>query len=214
MNDGVDFINLDNASADQFDSAQMKWFNAILKRDTADSSIRTIVVGMHKALPGSLGSSHSMDESPQGLYSGRCVYKSLSKASAREHKQVYVVASHSHFYMDNVYDTDFWHKHAESVLPGWIVGTAGAIRYRLPSGAPPTSETDVYGYLLATVNAGGAPGTIRFEFKRIPTREDIPADTLKKFSPDLVDFCFNENKDLTPPRPNPEPPDSVCPESD
>ena len=63
---------------------------------------------MHKALPGSFGNWHSMNDSPQGLYSGRCVYKSLSNAKTRAHKQVYVLASHSHFYMDDVYDTDFW----------------------------------------------------------------------------------------------------------
>ena len=48
---GVDLIYLDNATTDQFDSAQMRWFNAVLDRDDADPSITTIVVGMHEALP-------------------------------------------------------------------------------------------------------------------------------------------------------------------
>src|ERR1017187_3662395 len=60
------------------------------------------------------------------------------------------VASHSHYVMDDVYHTPYWKDH---VLPGWIVGTAGAVRYRLPPGRTGSSiaRTDVYGYLLATV---------------------------------------------------------------
>lgn len=209
---GVDFIYLDNASADQFDKGQMKWFNKVLKNDMSDSRIHAIVVGMHKALPDSLGNWHSMSETPQGIYSGRCVYKSLAKAQAIAQKHVYVLASHSHFYMEDIYDTEFWHKRAETVLPGWIIGTAGAVRYRLPLNPPKNSKTDVYGYLLATVNAGGKSGVIQFEFKEILDREDIPADVRKLFSSDLVDFCFDQNKELTPAGTLPEPPDGPCPE--
>jgi len=209
---GVDFIYLDNASADQFDKGQMKWFNKILKSDISDSAIQAIVVGMHKALPDSLGNWHSMSESPQGIYSGRCVYKSLARAQARAHKHVYVLASHSHFYMEDIYDTEFWHKHAEAVLPGWIVGTAGAVRYRLPENSPLNSKTDVYGYLLATVNAGGKSGVIQFEFKDFPNKEDIPVDVRNGFSSELVNFCFERNKEMTPAGTLPEPPDGPCPE--
>ena len=104
----------------------MTWLNRVLDRDRADASIRSIVVGMHEALPDSLSNSHSMGASPQGLLSGRCVYKSLAKAQKQDHKNVYVLASHSHFYMDNIFDSDFWRKSGELILPGWIVGTAGA----------------------------------------------------------------------------------------
>lgn len=211
---GVDFIYLDNASSDQFDKGQMKWLNKVLKHDVSDSSIHAIVVGMHKALPDSLGNWHSMSETPQGIYSGRCVYKSLAKAQTVAHKHVYVLASHSHFYMENIYDTAFWHKHSEAVLPGWIVGTAGAVRYRLPQEPPQNSKTDVYGYMLATVNAGGKPGVIQFEFKEIHNREEIPAEARKLFSSDLVDFCFDQNKELTPAGTLPEPPDGPCPDSE
>lgn len=209
---GVDFIYLDNASSDQFDKGQMKWFNKVLKSDMSDPGINAIVVGMHKALPDSLGNWHSMSETPQGIYSGRCVYKSLAKAEAVAHKHVYVLASHSHFYMEDIYDTEFWHKHTGTVLPGWIVGTAGAVRYRLPPNPPKNSKTDVYGYLLATVNAGGKSGVIQFDFKEILDREDIPVDVQKLFSSDLVNFCFDQNKDLTPAGTLPEPPDGPCPE--
>ena len=62
------------------------------------------------------------------------------------HKKVYILASHSHFYMEDVYNTATW---KGKVLPGWIIGTAGAVRYRLPAGkvTGPTAMTDVYGYL-------------------------------------------------------------------
>ena len=49
-------------------------------------------------------------------------------------KKVYVLSSHSHFYMSGVYDTPYWREHG-GVLPGWIIGTTGAIRYALPPGA-------------------------------------------------------------------------------
>src|SRR4030095_6585045 len=52
--DGVDFINLDNAADDQFDNDQMSWFNRVMKKDRSDPDVKTIVVGMHKALPDSL----------------------------------------------------------------------------------------------------------------------------------------------------------------
>ncbi len=50
----IDFISLDNATPEQFDPDQMKWLHGVLARDEASAQIRTIVVGMHEALPGSL----------------------------------------------------------------------------------------------------------------------------------------------------------------
>ena len=146
----VDFIALDNASADQFDAAQMEWIRSAINRDEKSDQIRTIVVGMHEALPGSLGDSHSMSESGEGERSGRQVYEALLHAQNSAHKHVYVFASHSHFFMEDVFRTDTW---KGKVLPGWIVGTAGAVRYRLPPGVSPGPKamTDVYGYMVATV---------------------------------------------------------------
>src|SRR5215470_3030733 len=94
---GVDFVTLDNASTDQFDEEQAKWIERVLARDAADPSIRTIIVGMHAALPDSLSASHSMNEWTQGEQSGRRVYADLLKARS-DGKRVYVLASHSHFY--------------------------------------------------------------------------------------------------------------------
>jgi hypothetical protein len=60
---GVDFISLDNANLYNevaetkkpdpgFSNAQLKWLAAILKADAANPAIRSVVVGMHAALPG------------------------------------------------------------------------------------------------------------------------------------------------------------------
>ena len=182
----VDFIALDNASHDEFDDAQLKWFHAILKRDEANDGIRAIVVGMHAALPGSFGGDHSMNDWPQGKTSGRDVYQALWHAQNAAHKHVYVLASHSHFYMPDVYRTNEW---KDKVIPGWIVGTAGAVRYRLPANAPPAAMTDVYGYLVATAQPNGA---IDFAFQK------VTIDDLKRASPDrpeaLLRWCVEQNR--------------------
>ena len=179
---GVDFINLDNASHDQFDSAQLKWFHAVVQRDEASSQIRTIVVGMHAALPGSFGYSHSMGDWAEGEKTGREVYEALLNAQNIAHKRVYVLASHSHFFMENVFQTDYWRG---KVLPGWIVGTAGAVRYALPD----KSYSD-YGYLLGSAAADGA---ITFTFQ--PVRlEDLLQANHSRLPEALVRWCFQNNK--------------------
>ena len=134
QHDGVDFINLDNASPDQFDKDQLAWLERVLHADAGDPSIPTIVVGMHAALPDSISKGHSMSETPQGEASGRRVYADLLQLQKTTRKNVYVLASHSHFFMDGVYNTDYWRNNG-GVLPGWIVGTAGAVRYPLPPNA-------------------------------------------------------------------------------
>ena len=129
---GVDFISLDNASFDQFDDAQVAWIERVLARDEIDANIRGVVVGMHDALPDSISTGHGMNESAQMERSGRRVYQDLLAFRSRTKKYVYVLASHSHFLIEDVYN-NVCHPKPESVLPGWIVGTAGAVRYRLPA---------------------------------------------------------------------------------
>lgn len=73
----VDFITLDNASPDQFDDDQIAWFEKVLHADATNTGIRTVVVGMHDALPDSLSTGHSMNESERGAESGRKVYDDL-----------------------------------------------------------------------------------------------------------------------------------------
>jgi hypothetical protein len=188
VNRNVDFIALDNASQDQFDAGQLKWLHSLLQRDEASGSIRTIVVGMHAALPGSFGGKHSMSDWSQGETSGREVYEALWHAQNSARKRVYILASHSHFYMQDVYRTAYWKGKG---IPGWIVGTAGAVRYRLPKGAPPaTSMTDVYGYLLATV----APdGSIAFTFRKLGIA-DLLSTNRGRLPDALVHWCADQNK--------------------
>jgi len=199
MRDGIDFIYLDNATKDQFDAVQMRWIHDVLKRDHKDNAIRTIVVGMHKALPESISFNHSMNESSAGTESGRRVYQMLLRLQNDSHKLVYVLASHSHYFMDGTFNTQYWKSHG-GVLPGWIVGTAGAQRYPLPPDAHDAREakTNVYGYLLAAVNPAADPsGTIRFKFEEI--KEDaIPDDVIQRFTKATVDECFAGNRRNTP----------------
>jgi len=184
----VDFINMDNASPDMFDAGQMSWFKKVLANDAKHSAIRTVVLGMHAALPDSSSAGHSMNSSAQGQETGRKVYAQLSAFRKSTGKNVYVLASHSHFVMNDVYNTAC---HKDDVLDGWIMGSAGAVRYRLPSNLDQAkiAMTDIYGYLLATV----APdGKITFQFKEIK-RSDVPAGVVNEFSPDLVKWCFEQN---------------------
>ena len=192
VNRNIDFIALDNAGTDQFDAAQLKWFHSVVDRDEKSDGIQTLVVGMHAALPGSFGNSHSMGDWAQGEKSGREVYEALWHAQSAAHKKVYLLASHSHFYMEGVYRTDAW-KGRE--LPGWIVGTAGAVRYRLPAGAVPGPKamTDVYGYMVGTASANGS---IAFSFHQIPV-SDLLRTSRDKYPESLVRWCVEENKELT-----------------
>ena len=187
---GVDFINLDNATADQFDRAQVSWFEGVLKRDEADPAIHTIVAGMHEALPYSISAGHSMNESPIGIDSGIRVYADLLKAQKEAHKHVYVLASHSHFYMEDIFNTEYW-KNRGGVLAGWIVGTAGAVRYALPPDAKDAkvAETNVYGYLLGTVQSDGA---IQFTYVKL-AESDVPSTVTARFTQQFVHWCFAEN---------------------
>ena len=197
---GVDFISMDNASAEEFDPAQMSWLQGVLARDAKDSSIRTVVLGMHAALPDSLSAGHSMNDSVQEQSSGRTVYAELVAFRHSAKKNVYVLASHSHFVMNNIYATAC---HADDVLPGWIVGSAGAVRYRLSKdhAAATVAMTDVYGYLLATV----APdGSITFEFREVK-EPDVPASVVNEFSREQVNWCFAQNRSTYTPA------GAVCP---
>jgi hypothetical protein len=189
---GVDFITLDNATQDEFDEAQLSWFSAELKRAANNKAAKALVVGMHEALPDSLSAGHSMNEAPLETQSGRKVYQELVDFRKKTHKNVYVLASHSHFYMENVYNTACRKNSPESVLPGWIVGTAGAVRYRLPkdTAGAGIAKTDVYGFLLGAVSP---EGTVRFEFHEVK-EPDVPEQTRQEYSTEFVRSCFQENK--------------------
>jgi Calcineurin-like phosphoesterase len=207
---GVDFIYLDNAS-NSFSKDQLTWLHHRLDSARNNVEVKSMVVGMHEALPDSLANDHSMgDKGPNspGTVSGREAYKALkdfqdqSRNPDGSHKSVYVLASHSHFYMQDIFETDPLKANKATPLPGWIIGTAGAVRYPLPKNPPATAETDVYGYLLATVAANG---TIEFSFQKLH-ESDIPQSVRQRYPDALVPWCFARNSqnkeplaaDLTP----------------
>jgi hypothetical protein len=198
IQNGIDFIYLDNATKDQFDSQQMDWIEKVLKHAASNSSVHGVIVGMHVALPNSLAFVHSMNDWPLGVSTGQKVYADLLQFKKKTGKPVYVLASHSHFFMTDIFESDYWRDHG-GVLPGWIVGTAGAVRYRLPALASRSKEAKqhVYGYLLGTAHPDG---TVDFAFHEI-RRGDIPDDIVQRYTPGLVDYCFNQNSEV-PPAPN------------
>jgi len=179
---GLDFIYLDKADGSGFTPAEILWLSRILAVDAKDDGIKSIVVGMHAALPSSKTSDHAMDASCQGRCSGQQVYDLLFRAQnslrpLEERKHVYVFASHSHLFLDNVYDTP---EHQGQVLPGWVVGTGGAEQY---------SEEIRYGYLLVEVNS---EGVLNAQFKEVGA--DSPPLPTGPEANALTRFCFAENK--------------------
>ncbi len=193
IRDGVDFVNLDNATVDEFDATQLKWLKLVLQRDLQNPDIRALVVGMHEALPESLARGHSMSDAPGPEAAGLEVYADL--LAVKKVKPVYVLASHSHYVMEGIFDTPYWREHG-GVLPGWIIGTAGAYRYALPAAAPQAkfAKTLVYGYLLATVSPQGSrpEDPIKFEFQQV-TEASTPSDVIGRYGSEFVHRCYQEN---------------------
>src|SRR5438309_10307748 len=187
---GVDFIYLDNATKDQFSPEQLSWFEGVIGRASSNPEVRAVVLGMHAALPDSVAFGHSMSDWPVGAESGRRVYTDLLDFKKKTEKHVYLLASHSHFFMSGIFNSEYWAGHGGE-LPGWIVGTAGAVRYTLPPDAPRAKEarTKIYGYLLATVHPDG---TIDFKFEEIK-KSDTPATIRQRYTQPFVDFCFDKN---------------------
>jgi hypothetical protein len=189
--DGVDFITLDNASHDEFSDAQLRWLRSVLDRDLApNSGIRTIVTGMHEALPHSISSDHGMDDWDLGIRTGELVYTWLFDAQAAG-KHVYVLASHSHYYSPNIFATPYWTEHSNKVVPGTIIGSAGAHRYNLPRGADKASKTNIYGYLQGAVHADG---TIDFKLREL-SEADLLAVRWPDAPADAIHDCYVHNSD-------------------
>lgn len=207
----VDFITMDNSSNAGFDDAQLQWLEKILREDRTGNAVKAVVVGMHRALPNSLACGHSMNGDPsspaddnlRSLQSGRRAYEDLWDFQNAAQKHVYVIASHSHFYVQNIFNTAYWHHHGGHTgdtasqgklipLEGWLVGTAGARRYRLPDNLPADTLaiTYAYGYLLGTVQRDGA---IDFRFEQV-VEDDVP-HTISEKRRGLVDYCFLANRD-------------------
>src|ERR1035441_2432147 len=75
-----------------------------------------LVVGMHEALPNSISQGHSMSDSSHAEASGRRAYGDLLKLQQATKKNVYVLASHSHYFMDGIFNTAYWRANG-GVLP-------------------------------------------------------------------------------------------------
>jgi len=188
---GVDFIYLDNASG-FFADAQLQWLQHRLDSAKSNAAVKSVVAGMHEALPDSLANAHSMGDGkggPNARPSGEKAYKALASFHDETNKPVYVLASHSHFFMENIFASPQLTQNGAKPLPGWIVGTAGAVRLVLPKDAPPTSKTDVYGYLLGTVSAAG---TIQFSYEEI-YKSDVPQYVWQRYPAKAVLWCFEHN---------------------
>ncbi|MBV8202412.1 MAG: metallophosphoesterase [Acidobacteria bacterium] len=171
---GIDFIYLDNADS-TFSPDQLAWLARVLDQDGADPAVKTFVAAMHEALPYSSSRGHAMDASCAGLCSGAQAYGLLVRAQALYGKRVYVFASHAHLLDTNIFDQP---EHRGQVLPGWLIGTAGAEQYR------PAIE---YGYLEVAVHADGS---IEPSFK--PVTRDTPP-TSPAGDP-LAEYCFTGNQ--------------------
>jgi len=199
----VDFIYLDNSS-ESIPGSQVEWLRGVLQRARANKEVKSIVVGMHESLPHSLSNSHSMGGTPEGLTSGEIVYGMLLEF--QKQKPVYVLASHSHFFMEDIFDTPELRAKGKP-LPGWIVGTAGAERYPLPVPSSDKAKQDVYGYLVGTVSA---EGKIRFAFQEIH-EQDVPATVRRDYPASLIHWCFAHNSKNTDPVTGDDTPNCVPP---
>lgn len=188
---GVDFIYLDNANG-FFSEDELSWFFKCLSDDKYNDKIKSLVVGMHEALPDSMANDHSMGDGsePRGRATGTAVYNKLFALSTdKKHpKLVYVLASHAHIYLADIFNTKvLTNNFTITPLPGWITGTAGAVRYPRPEGAP--AMGDVYGYLLGTVDSNGK---IAFDFKEI-RESDVPKFVNDRYPAGFVHWCFEHN---------------------
>jgi len=191
--DGIDFIYLDNAD-NMFDDAELAWATKLIANDQTNKQIRAVVVGMHGALPDSYSADHSMNQGADQGMSGRIVYKQLLALKAETGKPVYVLASHSHYFLADVYNTGKWQGNG-GVLPGWIVGTAGAQFYSVPPGVKDFTKyaQGQYGYVVVTVNSSRASrDPVQLKFVQIKESELGP-EIVNKFGVDAVRFCFSEN---------------------
>lgn len=187
----IDFIYLDNSSG-AFPAEQLDWFDCILERAHNNTGTSGVVVGMHEALPSSRASDHAMCDDAikdpaqrkESCDSGKHVYNAL--VEFKKTKNVYLLASHSHFYMKGIFDN----QPAANHLDGWIVGTAGAVRYPLPQGTQPGPDAikDHYGYLLGTVK----DGKVEFQFQEV-AQSDVPGAVSERYPPALVSWCFVKN---------------------
>jgi hypothetical protein len=92
--------------------------------------------------------------------------------------------------MSGIFHSEQWKANGGD-LPGWIIGTAGAVRYALPPDSSRAKEarTKVYGFLLGTVHKSGE---IDFKFHEL-NKAETSAEIIERYTPELVNFCFDRN---------------------
>jgi hypothetical protein len=175
--DGVDLISLDNADEQGFSAAQLRWLRRVLDHDAHDPAIHTIVVGMHAALPFSRSRDHAMDSTCQGQCSGQQAYDLLFRATQVSTAKVYVLASHAHYFQEDLFGDQ--PEHVGQVLPGWVLGTAGAVQ----------NSSDIrYGYALVAVLPDG---TLKLRFREVTA--DMPPVPPGEAGSALTAFCYSKN---------------------
>jgi hypothetical protein len=143
---------------------------------------------MHEALPHSRGSEHAMDDWELGVRTGDLVYTWFYDAQAAG-KHVYLIASHSHYYSPNIFNTSYWKQHTNKVVPGFIIGSAGARRYALPRNAEKTARTHIYGFLQGEVHTDG---TIDFTLREMSEGE-LNKNRWPNAPLDAIHECFVNN---------------------
>jgi hypothetical protein len=186
---GIDFITMDNSDADEFTLDQLHWLRSVLDHDLLpNSGITTIVMAAHEALPHSTGVLHAMDDWAIGEQTGNIVYQWFYDAESAG-KHVYLIASHSHYYMPNIYRTIYWYQYSSRFVPGIIIGSAGAHRYPLPQGADDNSKTMIYGYLQGYV---ASDGSIDFKLHEL-SEQDLLNSKWPTAPADAIHECFVHN---------------------
>ena len=131
-----------------------------------------------------------MDDWERGLRSGELVYTWLYDAQAAG-KHVYIIASHSHYYSLNIFQTPYWKEYSSRVVPGWIIGAAGARRYSLPKDADRAARTHVYGYMKGTVHADGSIDFALYEL----SEPDLIRSRWPNAPLDAIHECYVHNAD-------------------
>ena len=187
---GVDLINLDNADS-MFDQAQLSWAMNVIAASETDPNVKVLIVGMHESLPDSYSQDHSMNQGDDEGASGRAIYNRLLAFRQNSGKPVHVFSSHSHYYLTDIYNTGAWQTHG-GVLPGWLVGTAGAQHYSIPPEVKSfaTWAENQYGY--AVVRVAPDTGAVQVRFVQVK-RQDVSAALIGQFGQAAVDFCFSRN---------------------
>jgi hypothetical protein len=129
-----------------------------------------------------------MDDWRLGQQTGELVYAWLYDAQASG-KHVYIIASHSHYYSPDIYNTTFWRQYTKTIVPGVLIGTAGAFRLPMPANVASGSKSMVYGYLRATVHPDD---TIDFSFQQL-SENDLQSAKWPGAPAAAIHECFIHN---------------------